>query len=960
MRYYLELWVLKSFLLLVLQLFSAYAGAAENWKLDSLELSAEISFKNRELRQSKELRIQALNLSKDIENWEGVVRNLSYLYILALIDDNLNEAESLLDSASLYCDSYLKNEDLAYYKLLGLKGFQEKENSNYSKSIGYLEVAIQGIEILEDEPTDLLHNVYNLLDVYRYKGEYEMAIRISEKYLLHIDKYSKSFDQFQEHKARLTAGIGFYLFEMQKYKRSFEFLTQANYEAGKIQSKRLRSILIRNNYKYISDIYLSANKFEDALTSINKAINFSELQSTKQNPSTLNQKVKILIEHGELFEAESNAIICLENFIKKKIRKRKEEAIYISSLGHILYLQNKLDSAQHYLDLAADLVDIPLEKNLNTFETYLTVPNFNTNTILILSRIAALDLTLYENSGDKTCRENALKRYQQAFNGAKFLQKELSSKSAKIQLNRAIQKHFSNYLDILLDMYAESPDWEIYTAIAQLIEDNKAIVLKQDVYEKNLKLKANLPQELLDQELSVQEQMNTLNRKIKKHKVQEGEEGIIDEWKSELLDLKYQEKDIQKQIEQDYPEYYNSKYTLQHIDLDGVKNSLDKGDMYLNYYRSDSLMICAWMTKSDYGIKVISDLEIVDKDMEQLINISRNDPAQGFSNRDFQTFKNASHKLHQTLLPVEKITAFASNYLIISPTHQLNYFPFEILVTANDENASSFKSLDYLVKSTNIEYASSTELWLNSQKSERDELNSIVSLAPFVGEGKATNRSALGDEDLANLPCSDDEVESIAGYYAHTPLKGLSANKEVFATLGKHDIIHLATHAIVDETSPELNRLMFHDDYLDIQDLETMNLDAKLAVLSACNTGSGALRSGEGVINLGKGFRSAGVPSFVTSLWSINDCATASIVDHFYSQLNNENLSSALRLAKLDYLSSADKLTAHPYYWSGLVFSGNKDVFTKASSNIPWKYISIGMLGIFLVLFGVRRTKKSN
>ena len=104
------------------------------------------------------------------------------------------------------------------------------------------------------------------------------------------------------------------------------------------------------------------------------------------------------------------------------------------------------------------------------------------------------------------------------------------------------------------------------------------------------------------------------------------------------------------------------------------------------------------------------------------------------------------------------------------------------------------------------------------------------------------------------------------------------------------------------------------------------------------------------MVNLGKGFRSAGVPSFVTSLWSINDCATASIVDQFYSRLENENISNALRLAKLDYLSKADKLTAHPYYWSGLIFSGNKNVFSAGSGFTKWQFMLVVGIGVVLLL----------
>ena len=99
-----------------------------------------------------------------------------------------------------------------------------------------------------------------------------------------------------------------------------------------------------------------------------------------------------------------------------------------------------------------------------------------------------------------------------------------------------------------------------------------------------------------------------------------------------------------------------------------------------------------------------------------------------------------------------------------------------------------------------------------------------------------------------------------------------------------------------------------------------MNLNAKLAVLSACNTGSGALQAGEGVMSLARGFISAGCPSIIMTLWALEDKSGLEIMTSFYKLFARSKSSDyALWQAKLTYLQNADKLKAHPYFWSAYV-----------------------------------------
>jgi CHAT domain-containing protein len=147
----------------------------------------------------------------------------------------------------------------------------------------------------------------------------------------------------------------------------------------------------------------------------------------------------------------------------------------------------------------------------------------------------------------------------------------------------------------------------------------------------------------------------------------------------------------------------------------------------------------------------------------------------------------------------------------------------------------------------------------------------------------------------------------------------------------KAGILHIATHAIVNDVNPMFSKLVFtkdlssiEDGFLNTYELYNMKLNAGMVVLSACNTGYGKLVRGEGIMSLARGFMYAGCPSLVMSLWSVDDQSTSLLMKKFYGGLvQGKNKDEALRQAKLEYLKNADEVKSNPFYWSGMIFVGN-------------------------------------
>jgi len=315
--------------------------------------------------------------------------------------------------------------------------------------------------------------------------------------------------------------------------------------------------------------------------------------------------------------------------------------------------------------------------------------------------------------------------------------------------------------------------------------------------------------------------------------------------------------------------------------------------------------------------------------------------------------------------------SIADKRLLVVADGSLNYIPFEVLLKSAD--SGDFASLGYLVKSNEIVYAPSASVVgaIKQQRAKATGKAMLVIADPVFNSNDARARkaapaaaastaevrglgiqSALTDvtgqtanppEKMEGLPLARlagtrveaDQISKLAKTSGGTAdvWLDLDANEDNLGTsdLSKYRIIHVATHGLLNAERPQFTGVVLSlvgnktgDGFLRTDEVFNLRLGGPLVMLSACETGLGKEKRGEGVMGLTRAFMYAGAPTVGVSLWSVADRSTAELMTDFYRRLlagNAGSSSSALRGAQLAMISG--KKYSAPFYWAPFVLVGD-------------------------------------
>ncbi|MEO0473177.1 MAG: CHAT domain-containing protein, partial [Bacteroidota bacterium] len=330
-----------------------------------------------------------------------------------------------------------------------------------------------------------------------------------------------------------------------------------------------------------------------------------------------------------------------------------------------------------------------------------------------------------------------------------------------------------------------------------------------------------------------------------------------------------------------------------------------------------------------------------------------------YSASAIQTFSQQAHYFYQLL--VQPLFDQLPTRLRLAKDGLLGIIPFDILLTS-EANESHYGQLPYLLRSSVLRTVYSGE-WLLGDfvpNASADEL--YGGFAPQYAFANSSASSQAASRGIRSVQFTDlrhnrSEVASVAQLLDGSATLGREATEISFKSSADHyRILHLAMHAYTDDERPAFSGLVFspadtlqEDGFLHAYEIAQMPLNAELAVLSACNTGNGQLRPGEGVMSLARAFSLAGCPRVVMSLWAADDVTTNQLMDAFFDKIKaGKSVDEALQQAKLQYLAESD--LNHPYYWSAFVMLGEKGAVSNKGGLHYWL---VGGLLLLLVGIGV-------
>lgn len=539
--------------------------------------------------------------------------------------------------------------------------------------------------------------------------------------------------------------------------------------------------------------------------------------------------------------------------------------------------------------------------------------------------------------------------------------------NARVGFDRTIQTAYELYLETNDEAYANK-------AFVSA-EKSKSSVLLASLQEVERKKNLAIPTELQVLEQDVKWETDVYKKKIYEERQRpQPDEGKLANWQERVFFLSRQLDSIDQVISERYPDYASS-FDNEVIDLEGAKSRLSDNRVLLEYSLSDSSLFIFMVDRNGYEITKIDLDQGFHQHIDQLGKFLRNNDFANNTFKDFKEYCEAAYSLYTVFIqPVEE--KLEGKKLLIIPDGELGYIPFEALLTRMpDMETMDYRNLPYLVYKYLTNYAYSATLFFSDKKEGKRADKQVLAFAPtYENMDEISGHKFPSYRDYATylvpLRFISTEIRNISEIVDCDTYEGFEATEKAFKEKApSYNILHLAMHTLINDENPLYSRLVFtlnndtiedNDGLLNAYEIFNMKLNARMAVLSACNTGSGKLRKGEGIMSMARGFIFAGVPSIIITLWSVEDQAGSIIMSKFYRNLvEGMEIDQALQGAKLQYLAEADQLSAHPYLWSGYVSIGSTEAVINSRSGSLFYLITAlaGLIVMLLIILKVRKRK---
>jgi len=270
-------------------------------------------------------------------------------------------------------------------------------------------------------------------------------------------------------------------------------------------------------------------------------------------------------------------------------------------------------------------------------------------------------------------------------------------------------------------------------------------------------------------------------------------------------------------------------------------------------------------------------------------------------------FIGASKFLYSKLIAPLNRQIDKTDNLILVPDGYLSLVPFEALVCDSIINPE-YNTPHYLLYDHIVSYALSATLLTMSDNTTDDYGRNILGVSPAF-------------KIKSPLPFSVKQMEWLSNQTDGKYFINNQTPENNFWELARNsEVVYIASHA--DSESIFLS----DKDSINIKEVYKSKLNSSLVVLSACETSVGGVKLSDGVMNFVRAFSFAGAKSTISTLWKVDDQATSQIMKCFFENIiSGMSKADAIHKAKLDFIKNAGTDAKSPFYWSGVILTGNTD-----------------------------------
>lgn len=871
----------------------------------------------------------------------------------------IDEAEALLldskfDEAVKYVDEHLSSSSPDDKVIL------ENKKAEALIRLGKLtdaETLLKGIETPAASSNEFLvaitGNTTGLLRL--HQGRPDLAEEVLRQSITRFESAGKSNDL---EAAQALANLAIVYMSQGKYAQAEE----QQQMALNLRQKKLKDSheLIAATYNDLGLVYLQSDKdkaldyyekalaiykqihgnehYKIAIASINIGIAYRELELYGDAVNNFETALKILEKlYPQSHPAKAIALYNLgQTYLKMenlqatrgyydRARKMYEESYGPKHPEVVTVLQaiGKLQVSEHKYDEALKTYQQSLKANAQNFNSdeideNPSVKDFYHGIRLLLSlryKAQALEARYLGKSLRFNDLRSCLNTLHSCDTLIDILRQQSTNESDKIQLGVIANEVYGDGVRVAYEAAMNSLKKKSYLETAfYFAEKSKSAVLLEAIADANAKSFAGIPPELLERERELKSAIALTAQKLAQKPSPEEEKRL----RETSFNLKRNYETFTEQLEKQFPDYFNLKFNASSPSIKQLQTLLSSETELVSYFidESKSRLYIFQITKRKYDVTE----RALRNDFDKYITGLRN----GLFFNEQKTYSMSARRLYSLLIPT---IPSGIKELVILPTGRLGIIPFEALLS-RDPKSTDYATQPYLINRFNIRYEFSAGLIQQKAKGTMAQTSPSVFLcAPVEFPPK---------DGLSDLPGTEREVNDIANLFAAKNFRSeryirAEAGEEVIKSgaLDQYNLIHFATHGIVDESNPELSRVFLQsnsdaeDGNLFAGEIYNLKLNANLVTLSACQTGLGKISKGEGVIGLSRALVYAGAKNIIVSFWSVADESTAELMKDFYGQMLKDqkmNFGSHLRQAKLDLIQN--KKYSAPYYWAPFILIG--------------------------------------